>query len=251
MLILSNMIHTILSSVGYSCVRSVARTLVLVLCFMLLATPAMANSQAPAGGGSVLNILFLVLIAYFLVRMFRRRSGRGNDSREDYRGQDQDRNVRPIDRHDAARQAWSHLSSDKEQSSSVPTTPTGEAAPFNEGEFLEGAKLFFSRFQQAGNKQEFEDLRGFMSSGVYADVMDQVARGSLGGESEIMLLNAKLMEVKSEGKLTLATVFYDAQIRIGASGDRAEHIRAVWEFSRDEDVPGGLWTLEKINKVDQ
>jgi len=27
--------------------------------------------------------------------------------------------------------------------------------------------------------------------------------------------------------------------------------RTVWEFGRDDSVPGGLWVLEKINSIDQ
>ena len=256
--ILSIMIQFIISLAGHALVRRSFGALFLMFCLVASATPAFANSQAPASGGGVLNILFLILIAYFLVRMFRRRSGGRQDSRNDQWKQErpeddqQGRVVRPMDRHEAARQAWSHLSSDTEQEAVRPTTPSsGEVNAFNESEFLEGAKLFFSRFQQAGDKRDFDELRGFMSDGVYADAVAQAERNPVGGQSEIMLLNAKLMEVKNENGHTLATVFYDAQIRRGVSGDSAEHIRAVWEFSRDDNGSGGLWTLEKINKVDQ
>ncbi|QJB57962.1 TIM44-like domain-containing protein [Pseudodesulfovibrio sp. zrk46] len=212
----------------------------------------------PSAGGSVLNILFLGLIAYFLVRTFRRRMDKDDDNTRlgkwDRKNDDQDqggRVIRPMDRHEAARQMWGHLSSDKNESSSVQGAPVNSDGQFDEAEFLEGAKLFFSRFQQARDSRDFDDLKVFLSDSVYSDALADAQRTSDMGPTEIMLLTARLMEMKSEGGRTLATVFYDAQLRRTAQGAQPMHVRAVWEFSRDDNVENGLWTLEKINKVDQ
>lgn len=233
------------------------KVLVAFLLVLTSALPALANQGAPSSTGSVLNILFLGIIAYFLVRMFRRRSGKGeDDSREGKwtpkqpQDKEQGRVIRPMDRHEAARQMWGHLSSDK----SEPTAPSAVVKAhdaFNEAEFLEGAKLFFSRFQQARDSQEIDQLRGFLSDDVYAEAVASAEAEPVEGQKEIMLLNARVMEVKSEGDRTRATVFYDGQMRKGVSGEQTEHIRVVWEFSRDDTAENGLWTLEKINKVDQ
>ncbi|SOB57069.1 conserved exported protein of unknown function [Pseudodesulfovibrio profundus] len=230
-------------------------TVASVLMLLVAATPALANQQAPATGGSVLNILLLALIAYFLVRMFRRRSG-GDDSRpgnwtqndsEEKKG----RVIRPMDRHEAARSAWDHLRSDSDSADvdSHVSSPV-ETGGFNEAEFLEGAKLFFSRFQQAADDRDFEQLKVFLSDEVYADAVLN-AQNNPGDVTEIMLLNARMMEMKQEDNKTFATVFYDAQVRKGGPGGQSQHLRSVWEFSRDDSVDNGLWTLEKINKVDQ
>lgn len=234
-------------------------TLVSLFVFLLDVTPALANQQAPsAGSGSVLNILLLGLIAYFLVRAFRRRSGGDNDQTKpgnwtEKRPDDkkEGRVLRPMDRHEAARQMWGHLSSDKNGADSTPPVVTAESGAFNEAEFLEGAKLFFSRFQEATDSREFDDLRGFLSDEVYADAVAQAQGNPAQARSEIMLLNARLMELKTESGHTAATVFYDAQIRKGVSGEQPVHVRVVWEFSRNDSIDNALWTLEKINKVDQ
>ena len=236
----------------------------LVVCLSLLlagATPALANQQAPSGAGGVLNLLFLGLIAYFLVRAFRRRSGDNDDTKKgkwtDKRPDEksQGRVIRPMDKHEAAKQMWGHLSSDKgsgtEANGMVPQASGAETDVFDQAEFLEGAKLFFSRFQQARDSREFDELKPFLSDDVYADATGGVEKNSVETRTEIMLLNARLMEVKSESGRTYATVFYDGQIRKAETGDQPEHIRAVWEFSRNETVANGLWILEKINIVDQ
>ena len=229
---------------------------------MLHAVPALASQEAPSSrSGSVLNILLLGCLAYFLVRSFRRRSG-GNDKPrpgswtrpDDDEGDDAKQSERsagkPTDRHDAARQAWSVLSSDGSKPTIVRPVPV-PADAFNEAEFLEGAKLFFSRFQQARDSHELQDLRGFISDEVYSDAVAEAQHNPVQEDTETKLLNVRLMDMKAEGGQTFTTVFYDAQIRKGAPGEQPVHVRAVWEFSRNDTASNALWVLEKINKVDQ
>ncbi len=240
-----------------------------------LVGPAVANQTEGFSGGSVLNILFLGVIAYFLVRMFRRKRNKDDNTprlgKWTSKREDDDHKVIPMDRHEAARQMWNHLSSDKprqepsaQQQTDIKPTHGSSDAPrqepavhdqragdFSEEEFLEGAKLFFSRFQEAHDKREFDELKIFLSDEVYTNAVAEVHDKSREGHTEVMLLNARLVEVKSEGERTEATVFYDARLRRGVSGEQQEHVRTVWEFSRNDSVENGLWTLEKINKVDQ
>ena len=122
---------------------------------------------------------------------------------------------------------------------------------FDEAEFLEGARLFFTRFQQARDSRELQDIRGFISDEVYADAVAEGQRNLVQGNTETVLLNIRLMDMKTEGGRTSTTVFYDAQIRRGDSGEQPVHVRTVWEFSRDDTTSNALWILEKINKVDQ
>nr|WP_319543785.1 TIM44-like domain-containing protein [uncultured Pseudodesulfovibrio sp.] len=229
-----------------------------IFSLMVLATPVFAQEAPASRGGSIFNVLLLAGIAYFLVRSFRRRSngdkpGRGPwtrpDQNEERTDDSSERPVPPMDRHEAARQMWGLLSSDDAEKL-TPTTPTSvphtRGDGFDEVEFLEGAKVFFSRFQQASDEQDFQAIRDFISDEVFNNAMSQPGQGL----TEVMLLNARLMEMKSEEGRTIATVFYDAQLRVG-DGGQPIHQRVVWEFSRDDTVQGSLWVLEKINKVDQ
>ncbi len=222
---------------------------------VLWSCPAYANQGTGSSAGSILNILLLGLVAYFLVRAFRRRSG-GKDETRPGSGtpnspeDSQKRTARPVDRHEAARQMWDVLSSEPQVKTDIPSVPVAPDG-FDETEFLEGAKLFFSRFQQVADSGELDDLRPFLSNDVYREALDGVESGVGQERVEIMLLEARLMEMKSEGGQTFASVFYDAQLRKGASGEQAEHLRTVWEFSRDDSAANGLWTLEKINKMNQ
>ncbi|BCS87418.1 hypothetical protein [Pseudodesulfovibrio sediminis] len=229
------------------------------------AVPAFAQEATGSRSGSILNVLLLGCIAYFLVRSFRRRSGGGGAKPNKWNRPDQTPSDdtdqpdepqqpagRPTDKDEAARRTWELLSSNPESKPTVQTDPvsptvSNQVDGFDEAEFLEGAKVFFSHYQQAADAHDFKSIRDFISDEIYAQAMAQTVRG----RTEVMLLTARLMEMKSETGRTMASVFYDAQLRIGDEGQQQEHLRAVWEFSRDDTVPNAFWVLETINNVDQ
>ena len=95
---------------------------------------------------------------------------------------------------EAARRTWDILSSDDEKRPE-PKTPTAVspgagAAGFDEVEFLEGAKLFFARFQQARDAGDFQAIRDFISDEIFNEAMAAGDQGRI----EVMLLTARLME---------------------------------------------------------
>ena len=253
----NEMVNTINSYIPSRALR-IWGIIVVSLVFCLLdASPSLAvtTENAPGRGVSILNILFLGVIAYFLVRAFRRRNNRddtrpGNWTRRDDSSSDEPSVGKPVDRHEAARQAWSVLRSEPDTNDSgIQNSPVSDAG-FDEAEFLEGAKLFFTRVQQADSESELAGLKGFLSEGVYDDLAAAFRRDSASERVEVMLVTARLMEMQSMEGHTRATVFYDAQLRKGAGGEQPVHVRAAWEFSRDDSVDNALWVLDKINKVD-
>jgi predicted lipid-binding transport protein (Tim44 family) len=260
-----------IANVFAAMVRLAGMACACALSVLLVSTAALASAEAPPSrSGSILNILLLGLVAYFLVRAFRRRgggpgSGTGSGSDPDAGGRDDESQPparpagRPADRHEAARQMWDMLGS-KDVSGDVPgdgspsaarQLPTSAPGGFDEAEFLEGAKLFFSRFQQVSGQGDLDELRGFLSDDVYEQALDRLAAEPAIARTEVMLVDARLMERRSESGRTWITVFYDAQLRKGVSGDEPYHLRAAWEFSRTDAEGSGLWTLERINTRDQ
>ena len=242
--------------------RVVARLSAALFFTVVMATPVLAQ-EMPTGNrsGSLLNVLLLAAIAFYLVRSFRKRGGKDGTrpgrwdptEKDESSASEDNEQSEPtnVDRHEAARRTWDILSSDGEKQPE-PTTPTAVssgvgAVGFDEVEFLEGAKLFFARFQQARDVGDYQAIRDFISDDVFNEAMAAGDQGRI----EVMLLNAKLMELKSEDGRTVSAVFYDAQLRKGDQGERVEHVRQVWEFSRDDTAAGGLWVLERIDRVDQ
>ncbi|WP_419788095.1 TIM44-like domain-containing protein [Pseudodesulfovibrio sp.] len=230
-----------------------------------VANTAQANQGAPSSTGSILNILLLVLVAYFLVRMFRRRSGggprpddkNGNDFNRDDNGSTNGENsdggsrqppARPMDRYEAAQQMWTMLGGEGNPGDAPSRAiPGGDAGTgFDQNEFLEGAKLFYTRIRQVAGVEELDELRPFLSDDVYREVRTSIESGSYVRE-EVMLLKADIADMKTKGGRTVLTVTYDATL--GGEGDQTHQRRSVWRFSRNEDVENGLWTLDAIDNM--
>jgi len=246
--------------------------LVRTLATLLVACPAWAQEGQTPGTGSILNILLLALVAYFLVRMFRRRSGGGprpgdrhdkrpgDDGQQDGDGSasDDSGNVRqpparPVDRYGAARQMWGMLGGDEEDgqaqdgnASPRAIPPSAAKAGFDEREFLEGAKLFYSRLRQLDGVGELDELKPFLSDGVYSQARAAIESGDYRRE-EVMLLDARVADMRTENGRTLISVSYDATL--GGEGNQTHQRRSVWAFSRDEGVENGLWTLDAIDNM--
>jgi predicted lipid-binding transport protein (Tim44 family) len=128
----------------------------------------------------------------------------------------------------------------------APAIPPG----FNSEEFLKGAKAAYNRLQDSWNKRDLEDIRLFTSPEVWEEIKRQVMEEPDGGKTEIILVNAKLLEVNSEGDDTVASVYFDVLMRESAEEQRPKQVREVWHFSKKE-VSDSFWRLEGIQQMEE
>lgn len=143
--------------------------------------------------------------------------------------------------------AWGGLSSAPGSASGLASSiPPG----FDIKEFLDGAKAAYHRLQESWNKRDLEDIRHFTSPEVYEEIKRQAQEDPLSGETEIVLVNAQLLEVRSEGEDTVASVNFDVLMRESPEEQRAKQVREVWHFSRKESIPGSFWVLEGIQQLE-
>ena len=70
------------------------------------------------------------------------------------------------------------------------------------------------------------------------------------GKTEILLLEARLLEVKTIGNQTIATVLFDAMLREDSAAAPAEQVREAWHFSRYETGGGSHWVVEGIQQLE-
>ncbi|RJR49264.1 MAG: Tim44 domain-containing protein [Desulfobacteraceae bacterium] len=128
---------------------------------------------------------------------------------------------------------------------------TAQAIPagFDAEDFLKGAKAAYNRLQDSWNKRDLEDIRQFTSPEVWEEINRQAMDEPAGGKTEIVLVNAKLLEVKSEGDETIASVYFDVLMRESAEEQRPKQVREVWHFSKEE-APGSFWKLEGIQQME-
>lgn len=228
------------------------------LLFVIIAATVISPGSARAadgapGGASFLDMILLGLVIYLVFRMFRRRSGRWtnpHDDNRDIRGDDRNAsgNMPPQDRHEQAKAMWDMLSDGSETAGAASRSAASSGA-FDESEFLEGAKLFYTRFQEAKDSGNWDMVSPFVAP----DLLSELRRNSPEAgtaRTQIMLLDAKVMEVRPDNGGTEVTVFFNATLRKGVSGEREVSERNAWEFSREDDNPDALWVLERINKID-
>ena len=142
--------------------------------------------------------------------------------------------------------SWGGLASGREDAGvAAPAIPAG----FDADEFLKGAKAAYNRLQDSWNKRDLEDIRQFTSPEVWEEIKRQAMEEPDGGKTEIVLINAKLLEVNSEGDDTVASVYFDVLMRESAEEQRPKQVREVWHFSKKEGSDS-FWRLEGIQQME-
>ena len=121
---------------------------------------------------------------------------------------------------------------------------------FDEAEFLKGAKMMYQRLQKAWDARELEDIREFVSPGVYREIAAQAEEDPDPGNTEILLVNAKILEVKPEQGVEKASVLFDVLLREDQAGSQSNQIQEVWTFIRDRGSARAHWTLDGIQQVE-
>ena len=219
--------------------------------------PVLTVAQA-AGPGlfrMLLPILFMGLLIYVVLRMFRRGGpGRGDGqdrpAPKDYSRPDDPEHMR--DAYQRARASWDWLGQGGAQGRDVeagPAIPVPDAPlGFDPEEFVAGAKAAYVRVRQALAQGERKEAEDFAEPGPLDTLVGGAEPGELPGE--FLLVNARLMGVETEDGRATATVYYDVLARAGGDEEPVQ-LREVWHFSRREDAPGSHWKLSGVESVDQ
>ena len=213
------------------------------------------------GGIGILEILLIGLVVYLGYRFLRSRSASANPDRQ-----------APLsgpgasDPRSRAEQSWDQLRSDQSQpDASAAGSPTGGfgVAPssepgsspvvpqgFNVPEFLEGSKTVYARLQHSWDRRDLNDIALFTTPEVLAEIRRQALADPTPSKTELLLVNAKLVEFREESADTVATVLFDVLMREDASEERPKQIREVWHFSRPTADQQANWRLEGIQQLE-
>lgn len=154
----------------------------------------------------------------------------------------------PMARESAA--GWDRLRSEPASSgSSRGFGPTDLPAGFDEAEFLKGAKAAFVRLQDSWNRRDLDDLKSFTSPEVFAQIAVQAKDDPTPSTTDLLMVQAQLLNVVREAEATTATVLFDASIREDPGASQPSQVREVWHFVRDESRPNDMWRLDGIQQV--
>lgn len=121
-------------------------------------------------------------------------------------------------------------------------------ADFDAEGFLRVAKLNFVRLQAANDAGNMEDIREFVSPEVFAEIKLQMdERGHAKQQTDVVTLDAALLEVSSEDSRHIASVRMSGMIR-EEEGVPAAAFDEIWNLSKPADGSRG-WVVSGIQQV--
>lgn len=145
-------------------------------------------------------------------------------------------------------------------SPSTPSVTQGASAPlfapvsthlpegFDSLMFLHIAKLNFVRLQAANDSKNIEDIREFTSPEVFAEIKMQLdERGNTPQKTDVVSLEAELLEVSTEGKQHIASVRFSGFIRETDEAG-ATPFCELWNLSKSTETNMG-WVIAGIQQI--
>lgn len=188
-------------------------------------------------GEEMANFLMLALLAmaaFMLIRFLMRRNAPAAPAMQ-YAGLSADRgnSAAPFDATPAAMGGHAVASA----------FPPG----FDTDAFAREAKLNYIRLQAAFDAGNLDDLRAFTSPEVFAEVSMQLAeRGDATQTTDIMTLNADVLEAVDEGNRHIVSVRFTGLIREDAD-QAAQPLDEIWHLTKPISGQGG-WVVAGIQQ---
>ena len=114
--------------------------------------------------------------------------------------------------------------------------------------FVRQAKLNFVRLQAANDAGNMEDIRAFTTPEMFAEIqLEYQERGKAVQQTDVVQLNAGLLDVSTEGGRQIASVRFHGSIRETAAAT-PEAFDEVWHLTRPADASSG-WVIAGIQQL--
>lgn len=200
------------------------------------------GSMLFGGGGfagpGMLDILLLAMGGFLLFKFVKsRRAATANSAPHAYVGSEEVQSP-------ASHGGWGQQRFES-QAPQAPVFPAG----LDEQEFLAGAKALYTRLQASWDRRDIDDIRQFTSPEVHTEIARQADLDPAHGRTEILMVEARVLEARSSGTETVISVLFDAMLREDGTGAPADQVREVWHIRRDESDASPQWTLEGIQQL--
>jgi predicted lipid-binding transport protein (Tim44 family) len=124
--------------------------------------------------------------------------------------------------------------------------PASIPAGFDTASFLRGAKLNFNKLQAANDTGNLEEIRELATQEMF-DVLSRDVRTPSGQHTDVVSLDADLLEVATEDNQYWASVRFSGTVR-EAPGAAPEDFQEVWNLVKPADGSSG-WLLAGIQQM--
>ena len=120
-------------------------------------------------------------------------------------------------------------------------------AGFDAEGFVRQAKLNFVRLQAANDAGNMDDIRAFTTPEMFAEIqLEYQERGKVAQQTDVVQLNAELLDLAHEGRWQIASVRFNGSIRESASAV-LEAFDEVWHLAKPESGSQG-WVIAGIQQ---
>ena len=121
-------------------------------------------------------------------------------------------------------------------------------ADFDVAGFTRNAKVNFIRLQASNDAGNLDDIRDFTSPEMFAEIkMDIDERGKVAQETEVVTLNAEVLDVAEEAVRYVVSVRFTGEIR-EEKGAAPTALDEVWHLAKPRDGSKG-WVVAGIQQV--
>lgn len=206
-------------------------------------------------GGGFLDLILIAGLVYLAYQLFFKRKTTSNEASLNnplYATQQPLASEIPISRSTISSTGWESL---KSQHSAYSTDVSNQAIPtnipidFNEEEFLKGAKAAYVRLNAAWDTRDLEDIKQFTTHVFFSKLQQQIAENPNPETTEIMLVNASVVDVKKIEDEELVSVYFNVLLREDQSQESPIEVREIWHFVRSTSNEGS-WKLDGIQQVE-
>ena len=141
-----------------------------------------------------------------------------------------------------------NISNDFGSGSVAPAATVNRFPPgFDAEQFARHAKLNFTQLQAAHDRRDLSTMRDFMTPELYSEIAAQIEKDPTPQKTEVVTLDAEVLEVVTEGDVYIASVRYSGTIRERADA-LPEAFSEVWHLEKPVDGRGG-WLISGIQQV--
>jgi len=124
---------------------------------------------------------------------------------------------------------------------------------FDQKSFLTGAENVYALLQKAWDNGDLGDIRQFCTDNVFGEIQDQIRARENNTTTEIISLNAELVNVVQSDNSTEATVVFKAELKEHDDSDNpavTTHAQEAWYFIRPDNRNEHNWLLDAIQQVE-
>jgi predicted lipid-binding transport protein (Tim44 family) len=134
-------------------------------------------------------------------------------------------------------------------SASSPNPASGNIpADFPVEAFLRSAKTSFVRLQAANDRKDLDDIREYTTPEMFAEISMQLReRDNSPQKTDVIQVDARLLEVAQENDLAIASVRLTGQLR--ENNGAPESFDEVWHVQKNLRDANAVWLLSGIQQI--